>query len=381
MSKETKLFIIGEENGLYSTVKEALTEFEVVFIEAQNYLAELKRHEPHIAIVLKNSFESPVDLIHSLIKEFPAVSILFIHDLQDFQLLRDVTRAGAMDYLVIPDEINVLTDRVRGLAAQTRTKTEAAASAGSFKRGRGQVLAFYSGKGGSGKTFLSTAFAQTLKLESTAQVIYIDLNLQYGGAETFLGIDSNRSLIDLKPVIHEINEHHIRNVSEKEGFSKLEILISPKDAELAESVDEEYITRLLRACRRSYDFIIVDIPSAMDERSYAVLTEADKIFYVMNLNTPSIKVLKHVEELFQRLGIVTEERLEIILNETGKENELSKKDIERFVKYPVRAEIRRDHKGVQAAVNQGRPVRKEPKEKKLIPAAKDVQKWVVSMLK
>lgn len=189
------------------------------------------------------------------------------------------------------------------------------------------------------------------------------MNLQFGGAETFLGTETTRSLIDLKSVIHEINENHIRNVTEKEPHSKLELLISPRDAELAEHIDEEYIIRLLRACRRSYDFIIIDLPSVMDENTYTVLEESDRIFYVMSLDTPSIRVFKYVDEVFNRLGVQTNERLEIIINEVGRENELTKKDLERFIDYPITAQIRRDIKGVQAAVNQGQPIRKEPKEK------------------
>ncbi|MBS4206168.1 AAA family ATPase [Lederbergia citrea] len=381
MSKRTELLIVGEDNELYESIHETLKDtFQIKLIEPNQIRSEFRDTQTNLAIVLKNGAESPLDIIPFLLKENPQMSILYIHDGQDFQLLRDVIRAGAIDYLVIPDEMNILADRIHGLATRQAGNAEVAAGGG-FKRGNGQVFAFYSGKGGTGKTFLSTAFAQTLKLESTAQVLHIDLNLQYGGAETFLGIDSSRSLIDLKPVIHEINENHIRNISENEPSSKLEVLISPRDAELAESIDGEFVTRLLRACRRSYDFIIIDLPSMIDENSYAALEEADRIYYVITLDTPSIRVLKHAEELFQRLNIVVEERMEIVINEKGRENELTKKDLERFVQYPVAAEIRRDIKGVQAAINQGKPIRTEPKEKKLIPAAKDIHKWVNSMLK
>lgn len=159
------------------------------------------------------------------------------------------------------------------------------------------------------------------------------------------------------------------------------MLISPRDAELAESVDGEFITRLLRACRRTYDFIIIDLPSTIDESTYAALVEADRIYYPITMDTPSIRLLKSVEDLFQRLGIATEDRFEFVINKKGRENELTKKDLERFVSYPVAAEIRRDIKGVQAAINKGNPIRTQPKEKKMILAAKDIHKWVHSMLK
>ncbi|MDH5164172.1 AAA family ATPase [Heyndrickxia oleronia] len=382
MEKSQRIVIIGEENDQYKLVAESIVEsFEVQLIETRYVRNEVKKQELNIAILLKSKTENPIDTIHYMRKENPNLTILFIHDSQDFELYRDVIRAGATDFLVIPDELPLLNDKLNSMVLQRKTMTELAATSGTFQRGSGQVFAFYSGKGGSGKTFLSSLFAQTLKLESTAQVLYIDLNLQYGGAETFLGMESSRSIIDLKPVIREINEHHIRNVAEKEPHSKLDVLLSPRDAELAESIDAEFIESLLKACRRSYDFVIVDIPSYMDEVGAAVLEDADRVYYVMTLDTPAIKGLKHVEVLFQRLGIITNDRMDIVINNSGSENELTKKDLEKFVKYPITAQIRRDAKGVLSAINQGNPIRKEPKEKKLIPAAKDIQKWVTSMLK
>lgn len=380
MSESLNLLIVGEENDLYESIKEVLQDLEMVLISPYKLKTEIQRYDPDLVLILHNAENSPIDTLHLIQNEFSDLNVIYVHYQQDFQLLREIIRVGAADFLVIPDETNLLTERIQTLARKEERKANQV-NVGGFRRGRGQVIGFYSGKGGSGKTFLSTAFAQTLKLESTAQVIYIDLNLQYGGAETFLGIETTRSLIDLKSVIHEINENHIRNVTEKEPHSKLELLISPRDAELAEHIDEEYIIRLLRACRRSYDFIIIDLPSVMDENTYTVLEESDRIFYVMSLDTPSIRVFKYVDEVFNRLGVQTNERLEIIINEVGRENELTKKDLERFIDYPITAQIRRDIKGVQAAVNQGQPIRKEPKEKKLVLAAKDVQKWVTSMLK
>ncbi|MCP3742464.1 AAA family ATPase [Rossellomorea sp. BNER] len=381
MNKQNQLFLIGEENELYENITAHLQSYELTHISIEKWSEDLRKYDPTIIIVYQGENTLSTQIIHEIYNEFPNVAILYVHSEQDFSLLRDVTRAGAEDFLIAPNEIDTLETRVNHFWQERQSKMEAAVSSGSYKKGKGQIFAFYSGKGGTGKTFLSTSFAQTLKLESTAQVIHLDFNFQFGGAETYLGIESNRSLIDLKPVINELNEHHIRNVSEKEEHSKLEVLLSPRDAEMAEKVDEEFMIRLLRACKRSYDFIVVDLPSSIDEKTFTVLEEADRIYYVMTLDTPAIRVLKHVEDLFKRLGLQTEERLELILNFKGRENELTKKDLEKFIHFPVSVEIRRDIKGVQSAVNQGMPLRKETKEKKLIPPAKDIQKWVTSMLK
>ncbi|MEW4309230.1 AAA family ATPase [Rossellomorea marisflavi] len=381
MSKENQLFLVGEDNQLSKSIIELMnTSYEVIYIEEDSWSTDLRKYEPTIVIVYQGESESPVGLIKDIQAEFSNVLTIYVHSEENFDLLRDVTRAGAEDFIILPDEGGAFKERVAHLMEDRFSFSETAAT-GVHKRGNGQIFSFYSGKGGSGKTLLSTTFAQTLKFESTAQVIHIDFNFQYGGAETYLGIETTRSLIDLQPVINELNEHHIKNISETEPFSKLEVLISPRDAEMGEKIDQDFVIRLLRACKRHYDFIVLDLPSSMDLTTYTALEESDRIYYIMTLDTPAIRVLKHVEELINRLGAQTSEKLELLVNLAGRDNELTKKDLDRFIDRPITAEIRRDIKGVQAAINQGQPLRKEIKEKRLPAPAKDIQKWVASMLK
>lgn len=346
---------------------------------------EIDRIAPNVVLLVNPEDESGIELVQYIHSEYPEVIIVFIAKQQEFLLFRDAFRAGATDFFVLPDEMSQFSDRIERILtiAQEQSKKNMPnlmANQG-LRRGRGQIISFYSGKGGSGATLLASTFAQTLKLESTAQVLFIDMNLQFGGAEMYLGIESNRSLADLKPVINELNENHIRNVTEKESNSKMEILLSPRDAEIAESLNEDFFTKLLRACRRSYDFVVVDLPSNMTANTYVALEESDAIYYVINLDTPSLQVYKHVEDLFKRLGMGTEGRLQIIVNQKGRENELTPSDIKNLLTAPVVAEIRRDIKGVQPFINKGEPLRKQTKEKKLTSVAKDIRKWVLTILK
>lgn len=340
---------------------------------------------PEVILLVQPEDGSGIEWIDTIHREHPTAIIVFVAEQQDFMLLRDATRAGAADFFAIPEELAQFADRMTTIVQVTKqqrtARNQAAVSGQSMKRGAGKVYAFYSGKGGSGRTLLATTYAQTLKLESTAQVLLIDLNLQYGGVETFLGIESTRSLADLKPVIDELNENHIRNVTETESHSKLELLLSPRDAEVAETVSDDDITKLIRACRRSYDFVIIDLPAQMDAITYAALEESEHIYYIINPDTPSVRVYKHVEELFKRLGMDTEGRLQLVVNKKGRENELNASDLKQFIDVSVEAEIRRDIKGVQSLVNRGQPLRHEPRQKKMIPAAKDIHKWVTANLK
>jgi pilus assembly protein CpaE len=100
----------------------------------------------------------------------------------------------------------------------------------------------------------------------------------------------------------------------------------------------------------------------------------------MNLDTPSVQIYRLTEELFRRLRIDTEGRLEVVVNQVGRDNELTVSDLKGLIQAPIAAEISRDHKGIQAAVNLGLPLQREANEKKLIPAAKEIRKWVLTKL-
>lgn len=385
MSAEIKILLVGDQEQSKNHLRGVLNSFEKVdLISYRDLKTELDRLAPDLIFLIESDDESAADAIEYIHVVNPMALVVFIAFSQNFDVLKSVMRAGIKDFFVLPDENAMLYGRLDSIIQMVYQRKkqlmETAVTSQSYKRGRGKIYSFYSGKGGSGKTLISSAFAQTLKFESTAQVIYIDLNLHYGGAEAFLSITSNRSFADLMPVIDELNESHIRNVSQVEKLSKLEVLLSPRDAEIAEHLPEGFIARLLRTCRRSYDFVIVDLPVAMNVHSYAALEESDKIFYILNLDTPSINTLKQVEGLFQRLGIETEGRMEILINQVGKENEIKPSDVKNIITYPIAAKFPRDFKGVQAHINKSVPFRKEANEKKLIPFAKGIKKWVVQMV-
>lgn len=385
MRLNAKILLVSEEHPSLDQIKGMLNEYETAeSITYQDLKPELDRLGPDLVVLVHSEDDILIDAVEYIHSVNPFTAIVIITHKQDFHLLRSVTRVGVSDFFIFPDEVTLfygnLESIIRSAVERNRQSIETAVSGQSFKKGKGQIFSFFSGKGGSGRTLVASSFAQALKIESTAQIILIDLNLQYGGTETFLSIESNRSLADLLPVINELNESHIRYVSEREMYSKLEVLLSPRDAEAAELITDDFISRLLRNCRRSYDFVIVDLPVVMNENTYTALEESDKIFYVLNMDTPSISMLKQVSDLLQRLGIDTKERMQLVLNMVGKENEITPKDVKNTVEYPIVSELPRDLKGIQPYINKSQPLRKEQKEKKLIPFSKAMRKWVLEII-
>ena len=349
MELSANILIVSEweqNTVLLKTISESFSK-QVTSVKYSDAIREMNRETRDIVIVSQSETEASVELVQSIRMVNPACLLLFVAVASDFTLLRNIIRSGADEFFVFPDETSLFTSRfptiVQNYEIKKNSMEEAAVTYG---RNRGQILSFYSGKGGSGRTLIASSVAQTLKLESTAEVILIDLNTQYGGIENVFSIESNRSLADLMPVVEELNESHIRNVSETQVDSKLEILISPCDAEIAESIDEEFIAKLIRTCRRSFDYVLIDLPSHMNGQVVTALEESDKVFYILAPETSALKTLKQFETLSTRLGIPLANRMEIVLNELSKENEVQQKDLKNLIRFPVAASIRRDIKGL-----------------------------------
>lgn len=383
METNLKLLLVSDDEVLHNQLLNVIEDnIHVQVVNPMDVVREINRDVPDIVLYIQPASDIAVENIQYIKSANPATLVIFIAKSSDFTLLRNITKAGATEFFVFPEEQGTFAARLPTIIKNYELNKETNnTSFSTFVRGRGQIVSFFSGSGGSGKTILASTFAQTLKLESTAEVILIDLNLQFGGIETIVSINSNRSIADLTPVIRELNESHIRNVSQTENYSKMDVLISPCDAEVAETLSEEFIAKLLRTCRRSFDFVIIDLPSFINNQVVTALEESDQIYYVLSPDTPSLKVLKQFEELSVRLGIELKSRMKIILNHVGKENEVQEKDLKDIVRFPIEARIRRDLKGLQPFINKGEPVRKTLKERRLIPFAKDVRKWAHSVLK
>lgn len=383
MDTNLKVLLVSDEESVHNQILNAIgTNLPIQLVNPMDVVREINRDVQDIVIFVQPNSDIAVENVQHIKSVSPATLVIFIAKTSDFTLLRNITKAGANEFFVYPEEHGTFVARFPTIVKNYELKKlKQDNTFSTFVRGRGQIISFFSGSGGAGKTIIASTFAQTLKLESTAEVILIDLNLQFGGIETMISINSNRSIADLMPVIKELNESHIRNVSQTENYSKMDVLISPCDAEIAETLSEEFIAKLLRTCRRSFDFVIIDLPSFVNSQVVTALEESDQIYYVLSPDTPSLKVLKQFEELAVRLGIELGSKTKIILNQSGKENEVQEKDLKDVLRFPIEATIRRDLKGLQPFINKGEPVRKEMKERRLIPFAKDIRKWAHSVLK
>ncbi|BCU80325.1 hypothetical protein JIR001_01080 [Polycladomyces abyssicola] len=382
MSAEIKLLVVTEEpaqaEDIQSRVGNQFPQF--LHIHPSEVRREIARLQPDIVLLHEMKDGSGIQLIPYISREVSDVFIIYLTERRDPVRTRDVSRAGAFDVLFLPDEITALEDVLSRAVKAHQAKEYRSEASASFTWGRGQIISFYSGKGGCGRSLISSTLAQTLQLDSTSGVLLVDLNLQYGGLESYLNIESDRSIYDLTPVLEELNDNHIRNVTVVEPYSQVEVLTSPADAEIADQVTEDHVERLLRAARLYYDYILVDLPTEMSTLTFTALEESDKLFYVMNPDSVSMRIFGRVLDLFGKIGVDTSDRLEVILNRISRDYELNAKTVQQHFPYPVIGEIHEDTKRLQQMINRGTPLRTSRRERGLSVFARDIQKIAKRLL-
>lgn len=290
---------------------------------------------------------------------------------------REWMKAGASDVIVYPEEQGRMNEIIVEAAKKVKQTQE---SFGESSLGGGRVDAFYSAKGGSGKTLIAAMTAQSLQMHFGKRVILIDLSAQFGGVETIYGMQAKRSYADLQPVLQELSLNHIENVATKDPRTGNYILSGPSNPAKSEELSEELIIKVIRTCRAHFDHVILDLPTTINTVSFTGLNEATHIHYVLNPDSLSLRNYKHAMELFNRFQLGNRDNLSIILNRVHPKSELGEKDVAKLIGKDISASVRSDYFALQPYLNLGESFYKKEKDKGQFKAAKDVRLLVDKVL-
>lgn len=346
---------------------------EVIDKPREAYM-HLDPKEPRIVLLAEPAEALNIAQAVQLLRKVNAAApVVYLSRTRDFAVLREVYRSGVLDILHLPEELDQLDsvlEKARVQLRQSRRQREQQAAAGA---GTGTIVSVYSGKGGSGTTFISVNLAQAIALNSSRKTLLIDLNLQFGGIHQLLDIRSERNLGDLHSVLKELTFSQLGNVLYRLDSSGLGILLSPNHPQEAENFRSEDIELLLAACRQYFDVILLDVPKELNEISISAISQSDQLLYVVNLGRPDIVRMQNVLDILDRYHLVREENVAIVINKFSRKSDVTRADLQKMTTLPVIGTISDDPKGnLQTCVNLGQPLLARAGEKGLKGPARDL---------
>jgi Flp pilus assembly CpaE family ATPase len=160
-----------------------------------------------------------------------------------------------------------------------------------------RVFTIASASGGSGKTMVASNLATYLARATAGRVLLIDLDLQFGEIAPSLHLHPQRTIEDLLEDPDELSDSLVEHTA---GF---QALCAPQDVLAGEKIGPDEVTSILEVARRSFDFVVVDTPPALNETCLTVFDQSEKIIITANMDVPSLKNMRRYLETIEKLDV------------------------------------------------------------------------------
>ncbi|MFH2038545.1 MAG: response regulator [Chloroflexota bacterium] len=312
-----------------------------------------------------------------ILRQTPYVQVVILSVQNDQNYMRRAMLVGARDFLPKPPMADELTSTIRRagqLAHDEKAKVVIASQVSNsshtlsnINHVQGKVIMVFSPKGGVGCTTVAVNLALALHNEETESAL-VDANLQFGDVAIFLNEHGKNSILDLTPIVDELDQEIVRNVMIRNATTGLHILSAPSKPEFAEKIKSEQISKLLEFLKSMYAYIIVDTSSYVNDITLAVLDVCDVIVLLTTQDIPSIKNNRLFLDLMLTLD-VPKEKIVFSLNKFDKRITISPEKIGENLKLQVAAVVPLDERVVIPSVNRGVPFVIDNKNQ---PAAKGI---------
>lgn len=320
---------------------------------ADQLLAEITRLRPSVALVHVTTATADRDftLVRQLLSKNPNTAVITAAHEAVPTIILGSMRAGAREFLQLPivtEEFRTVMDRVFEFCSNAVTSTAK----------RAHVVATFSGKGGSGVSFLATNLAAAMP-EST---LIVDLNLQAGDIASFLGLDVKYSISDFVRNLSRLDDALMTTLVTPYS-SNLAVLAAPLEAHESEDVNPQDLAEILYLLGQRYENIILDLPHTFDPVSVAALDLVDNICLVLTLDIPGIRSTKRALKVFDKLGY-PHEKIRVVVNRWSKNIDVELQKVESHLGERLIGFVPNDYRKVMDSINLGRSlVESEPTSK------------------
>jgi pilus assembly protein CpaE len=214
-----------------------------------------------------------------------------------------------------------------------------------------KVIVVVSPKGGSGKTAVSTNLAVAIAQQFPGRVAAVDLDVQFGDMCTSLGLHAEHNLAE----VAQSNEVDATTI--KLFLTPYEpglfVLCGARTPAEADRVTHEHVDRVIPLLAADFDYVVVDTPAGLDDRTLSAVELATDLLLVSSLDVTSIRSLRKAVEAMDALG-VTKNR-HFVLNRADAKVGINPADAAEAVGWPIECTIP-SAREIPFSMNVGTPV-------------------------
>lgn len=345
--------IISDEFSTKEVLKLFVSEFDNLetiddfnnYSDIFNILASSKGKSLLIVDLSTNKIKN-LDFILQVTKECKNCKVLALSDNPSVELIIEVMRAGAKEFVPVPIIKNEFFEAIKKLITEMNEPV---------KKNKCKIISVFSNKGGIGKTSLATNLALELAKITKENIALIDLNFQMGDITTFLDLKPSFNISYMLENLDKINETFLLSTLERYKSTSLYVLADPPYFKQADNIQPRQITRLFDTLKETFSYIIVDAEASFDGKNIAALDNSDLIMLVTVANLPALRNTQRCLELFEKLGY-DKEKIKIVVNRYMENDEIKEVDIEKVLSKDIYWKIPNNYFAIMSAINKGIPV-------------------------
>ena len=317
--------------------------------------------------------DDPADLLHVFAGEVNATyGIVAFGSKNDIGFYRELTEAGAIDYVVKPltkkaldSAISAAEQRVeqqRQLAAMSQAKNQAPKMPAS-------LTVFVAARGGVGSSTIAVNSAWCVAHTLAKRTVLVDLDLQFGISALALDLDPGRGFREILSYPDRMDSLLLNSALVRES-DNLAVLGAEEPVEDHFQFQSGAIDALTTELRNGFEQILIDLPRSQMPAYRSLLEGADRIVLVTDLTLAGIRDAVRILQMLDTYG--KKDAVTMVASRVGPDRkaQVSKPQFEKGVKRKIDLVVPEDFKNVSASANAGRTV---PAMAKTAPSAKAFQ--------
>lgn len=295
------------------------------------------------------------DLTRRLRREpdFAHLPILIVSGATQLDDKLDAFNAGADDYLTKPFEVDELAARVTAMLRRAEA-LKAAQTQELRSVDTARLIAVHSLRGGIGCSSIAVNLALALTNLWQRPTILMDMVMVYGQVAIMLNKSLRRTWGDITAFSEVDFDDEALDGIISSHESGLRFLAAPKNPIEAEEVSAELLKRSLTLLQPRFDYIVADLPHDFSNTTLEFLDTADSIIVVIAPDIVSVRGAAITLNTYTSLGF-EREKVEFVLNQVYPKADMTPKQIEDALHYPVSLVIPHANRQFMEAINTGVP--------------------------
>jgi pilus assembly protein CpaE len=313
-------------------------------------------------LVLLTGFEGDGYLhkvLESLCLALPKATVAIYQSQVSTGQLMDMMRVGVRD---------VLTDCQPPTVRQTLARAQShLQNSQPFKS---KVIGVITSKDGDWGSCVSANLGYCLAETSHARVLLIDLGLPFGDLDMYLTNQTDmKDLVDVSAETDRMDSALLDSMVHQLA-PNLHLIVSPTSFEKVLRVQPEQIRRLIDIASRHYNYVVLDMGTALDQLCLSVLNQMDDVYLVASSILPSIRRVSQILKLLNTLDF-DPDKVSVVVNRFDEQGPISRQEMEKVIGKPIRCHLALEHAGMQNSLLTGKAIMELLPDSKFAQAIRD----------